>query len=85
MEPDKNDLYLCAKDLAEMFHVGDSAVNSWRQRGSGPPYKYLRGRCVYRVGDIRDWIAQFDTKRGRYLFEDVETWLAKREANLNTD
>jgi predicted DNA-binding transcriptional regulator AlpA len=48
-----------AAELAEMLHVKESTLYSWRKarRGEGPPAVNLAGRLVYRSEDVDRWLA----------------------------
>lgn len=56
-----NDLerFLTAAEAAQMLRLADGTLANLRSRGEGPPYTRVgdRGRILYRLADIEDWLA----------------------------
>lgn len=51
--------YLNTQQAAELIGVELRTLESWRQRGDGPPYVSISRRCVrYDINDLTQWINQ---------------------------
>ena len=50
------DRLLSTADLAEYLGVPEKTLQSWRWRGSGPPYRHVGRHVRYRPQDVREWV-----------------------------
>lgn len=50
--------YLTAADAAEYVGYAPNTLAQYRCRGIGPPYRKVRGRVLYAVADLDDWVEE---------------------------
>lgn len=57
------DRLLTISEVAERLRRPEATLRWWRHVGVGPRSARLRGRVVYRAGDVEEWIAaEFDAE-----------------------
>lgn len=58
-ESNEDQRFLTAAEAAQMLRLADGTLANLRSRGAGPPYTRVgdRGRILYRLSDIEEWLA----------------------------
>lgn len=44
-------------ETAEFLHVAKITLDMWRSAKTGPPYVRVGRRVLYRLADLREWVA----------------------------
>jgi hypothetical protein len=54
---DRHDDILAAADVAAQLQRSVATLERWRRLCVGPPWLRIRGRVMYRRGDVDTWLA----------------------------
>ena len=50
------DIFLRPRDVAARTGYSVATLARWRCHGEGPAFRKVRRACVYRWGDVLDWL-----------------------------